>query len=163
LKPRGGAVDEATRRLVHRTVKKVTGDIESLSFNTAISAMMVLANHLGGLEAVPEEAARTLCLLVSPFAPHLGEEVWSKLGHEASLAHEAWPTWDEALCIDDEIEVGVQVNGKVRGRVTIGRTATEADARKLAAEADGVGPFLEGKQVKKFIYVPARIINFVVG
>jgi len=163
LKARGGEVDEPTRRLLHKTIKKVTADIEVLSFNTAISAMMVLANHLGGLEAVPEEAARTLALLVSPFAPHLGEEVWSRQGQTTSIAHAEWPVWDEALTIDDTIEVGVQVNGKVRGRVLVARAASEADARALAEAAEGVGGFLEGKTVKKFVYVPGRIINFVVG
>ena len=122
----GAAMDEATRRLLHKTIKKVSGDIEALSFNTAISAMMVLVNHLGSLEAPPLEAMRALALLLSPFAPHLGEELWRLQGHPRSLAHEAWPTWDEALCVDDEIEVAVQVNGKVRGRVTLARTASGA-------------------------------------
>jgi leucyl-tRNA synthetase len=162
-KARGGALDDATRRLLHRTVKKVTSDVEGLSFNTAISAMMVLANHLHGLEQVPEEAARTLALLVSPFAPHLGEEVWRRLGNEESLAYAPWPTWDEALCVDDTVEIGVQVNGKVRGRVTVARAAAEADARALAEKAEGVSAFLDGKTVKKFVYVPGRIISFVVA
>jgi leucyl-tRNA synthetase len=168
LKPRGGELDDATRRLLHRTIKKVTGDIETLSFNTAISAMMVLANHLNGLDSVPEEAAATLALLVSPFAPHLGEEVWLRLGHGSpdqpeSLGHAPWPTRDEAMCVDETVEIGVQVNGKVRGRVTVARDAKEADARALAEVAEGVGGFLAGKTVKKFVYVPGRIINFVVG
>lgn len=162
-KKRGGALDDATKRLLHKTTKKVTADIEALSFNTAISAMMVLANHLGGLDAVPDEAARTLALLVSPFAPHLGEEVWKRLGNAGSLAHEPWPTWDEALCVDDTVEIGVQVNGKVRGRVTVARDAAEADVRSLAEKAEGVAAFLDGKTVKKFIYVPGRIISFVVS
>jgi leucyl-tRNA synthetase len=162
-KERTPEIDDATKRLLHKTIKKVTADLESLSFNTAISALMVLTNHLVSLPKTPDEAARALTLLVSPLAPHLGEELWSKLGNEASLAYEPWPTFDEALTVDDTVEVGVQVNGKVRGRLVIAKAASEADARELAAKAEGVGAFLEGKTVKKFVYVPGRIINFVVG
>jgi leucyl-tRNA synthetase len=123
----------------------------------------VLVNHLSSLEAPPREAMRALALLVSPFAPHLGEELWRLQGNERSLAHEPWPTWDEALCIDDVVEVAVQVNGKVRGRVTLPRAASEDEARAAALAADGVGAHTSGKQVKKFIYVPGKIINLVVG
>ena len=126
-RPAADAMDEATRRLLHRTIKKVTGDLEGMAFNTAISAMMVLANHLAGLDAVPREALSALTLLVSPYhPPTLGvEEPSGHLqGHTESLAHEPWPTWDEALCVDDLIEMAVQVNGKVRGRVTLPRAAS---------------------------------------
>jgi leucyl-tRNA synthetase len=162
-RPATDDLDLATRRLLHKTVKKVTGDLEGMAFNTAISAMMVLANHLTGLPAVPREALSTLTLLVSPIAPHLGEELWRLQGHAASLAHEPWPTWDEALCVDDLIEMAVQVNGKVRGRVTLARAAGEDDARAAALAAEGVSTYTTGKQVKKFIYVPGKIINLVVG
>ncbi len=162
-RPAGGALDEATRRLLHRTIKKVSGDIEALAFNTAISAMMVLVNHLGALPEVPPEAMAALTLLVSPFAPHLGVEMWRLHGHERSLAYEPWPTWDEALCVDDVVEMAVQVNGKVRGRVTLARAAGEDEARAAALAAEGVGVHTTGKQVKKFIYVPGKIINLVVG
>ncbi len=134
-----------------------------MSFNTAISALMVLANHLTSLAAPPLEAMHALALLVSPFAPHLGEELWRLQGHESSLAHGPWPTWDEALCVDDEVEMAVQVNGKVRGRVTLPRAASEDVARTAALGAEGVGAYTSGKQVKKFIYVPGKIINLVVG
>jgi leucyl-tRNA synthetase len=106
---------------------------------------------------------RALALLVSPFAPHLGEELWHLQGHAASLAHAPWPTWDEALCVDDLVEMAVQVNGKVRGRVTLPRAAGEADARAAALAAEGVAAHTTGKQMKKFIYVPGKIINLVVG
>ncbi len=162
-RPVTDAMDDATKRLLHRTIKKVTGDVEGMAFNTAISAMMVFANHLASLDAVPREARRALTLLVSPFAPHLGEEMWLLDGHEGSLAREPWPTWDEALCVDDVIEMAVQVNGKVRGRVTLPRAAAEDEARAKALAADGVAAHTAGKQVKKFIYVPGKIINLVVG
>jgi leucyl-tRNA synthetase len=156
-------VDEETNRLVHKTIKKLTHDYEALSFNTAISALMVLTNHLGSLPAVPKAAAETLALLISPMAPHLGEEVWKDLGHTGSLAYATWPAFDDALTIDDVIELPVQVNGKVRGRVTLSRSASEADAKAAAMGADGVPLFTEGKTVKKFIYVPGKIVNLVVG
>ena len=134
-----------------------------MAFNTAISAMMVLVNHLARLAAMPREAVRALVLLVSPFAPHLGEELWRRLGHAASLAYEPWPAFDEALCVDDVVEIAVQVNGKVRGRVQLARDASEADARAAALAADGIAARLAGQAVKKFVYVPGQIVNLVVG
>ncbi len=162
-KPLEDAIDDETRRLLHKTIKKVTSDIQSMSFNTAISAMMVLVNHFGEHKTIPREAITALTQLVAPFAPHLGEELWRRLGHEKSLAYAPWPMHDEALCVDDQIEMAVQVNGKVRGRVTLAHNASEADAREAARTADGVSAYTEGKTIKKFIYVPGKIINLVVG
>ncbi|MCC6522379.1 MAG: leucine--tRNA ligase, partial [Polyangiaceae bacterium] len=155
--------DEETRRLVHKTAKKVTQDIERMAFNTAIAALIVLTNHLMGRPEVPREALCVLTLCLSPFAPHLGEELWQKLGHTASLAHEPWPSWDEALTVDDTLEMGVQVNGKTRGTVRIPRGADAAAAEAAARAVESVAQQLAGKTVKKFIYVAGRIINFVVG
>ena len=156
--------DDETKRLLHRTIKKVTRDIEAMSFHTAIASMNIFVNHLTSLaDPLPREAVEAIVLLASPFAPHVGEELWKQLGHTRSLAHEPWPIWDEALCVDDEIEMAVQVNGKVRGRVVLARTATEAQAREAALAAEGIAAHTAGKQVKKFVYVPARIINIVVG
>ena len=162
-RPVAEAMDEATRRLLHKTIKKVTRDVEAMSFNTAISAMMVFGNHLGDHPAVPREALAGLLQLLAPFAPHLAEELWSLHGHAASIAREPWPAWDEALCVDDVVEMAVQVNGKVRGRVTLARTASEDEARAAALAAEGVGTFTAGKQIKKLIYVPGKIVNLVVG
>ncbi len=162
-RPLTDTIDEATRRLLHRTIKKVGEDIGNLSFNTAISAMMVLLNHLGSFKEVPREAARGLALIVSPFAPHVAEEIWHLWGNGQSIAVEAWPTFDAALCVDDVIEMPVQVNGKVRGRVTLAVKASEDEARKAALEAEGVAGFVAGKTIKKFIYVPGKIVNLVVG
>ena len=132
------AYDEATRKLVHKTIKKVGADIEALKLNTAISAMMILVKHLGQLPAVPREAAEALALLVSPFAPHLGEELWQQLGGKESLAYEAWPTFDPALVKDDVVEIGVQVNGKLRGTVTLAVDADEGRAREAALAEERV-------------------------
>jgi leucyl-tRNA synthetase len=150
-------------RLVHRTVRKVGEDIEAMRLNTAVSAMMILANHLNGFEQPPREAVEKLALILSPFAPHLAEEIWEKLGQPASIADAAWPTFDPALCEDDEVEVAVQVNGKVRGRVRLPRAADEAAAREAALKDEKVGKHLEGKTIRKFLYVPGRIVTIVVG
>ncbi|MEM1028829.1 MAG: leucine--tRNA ligase [Myxococcota bacterium] len=158
----GDAMENATRRLRHKTVAKVTQDLETMAFNTALSAMMEFANHLTGLARPPREAVETLTLLVSPFAPHLGEELWRTLGHEESLAYAPWPTFDPALTVDETWEMGVQVNGKTRGTVVLDRGADAETARTQALAIDNVARHVDGKDVKKFIYVPGRIINFVV-
>ncbi len=155
--------DKDTKKLLHKTIKKVGEDIEHLRFNTAISAMMILVKHLGTLSAVPREAARALALIVSPFSPHVGEELWSRLGNGKSLAHEPWPKFDAELVKDDVIAIGVQVNGKVRGSVELPVNADEAMARELGAADAKVKEFLAGKTVKKVVYVPGRILNFIVG
>jgi leucyl-tRNA synthetase len=168
MRPLGDAIDEPTRRLLHQTAKRVTRDIETLRFNTAISGMMELLNHLGDLpDPLPREAVRTLILLVSPFAPHVAEELWQRGGHDVertgTLGHEAWPTWDEGLCQEDSVEIAVQVNGRVRGRVVLSRTASEDAARTAALGADGVAPHVADRALKKFVYLPGKIINVVVG
>jgi leucyl-tRNA synthetase len=157
------AFDDATQRLVHKTIRKVTHDIEALRFNTAISAMMILVRHLGGLPHVPRAAATALALLVSPFAPHLGEELWSRLGHDASLTYEPWPQFDPELVREDTVEIGVQVNGKLRGVIKLAVDADEAAAREAALAEPRVAASLEGKTLKKLIYVKGKIVNFIVG
>ena len=155
--------DDETRRLLHKTIKKVGEDIEALRFNTAVSAMMILVNRLRELESVPREAANAFALILSPFAPHLGEELWRRLGHSESLAHEPWPAFDPSLVTDDVVEIGVQVNGKVRGVVKLAKTADEATARAEAMKDPKIAAHVEGKTVKKVIYVPGKILNFIVG
>merc|ERR1712087_470518 len=146
---------EETTKILHKTMKKVTEDMETMSFNTAISAMMVLTNHLQSLkENVPLEAAEKLSLMVSPFAPHSGEECWSILGNKESLAYHSWVEFDEELCIDDTISMGVQVNGKARGEITIPAEADQDTALAAAQEVDKVQNQLDGKDIKKVIYVP---------
>lgn len=155
-------MDDETTRLLHKTMKKVTEDIENMSFNTAISAMMVLTNHLQSLkENVPKEAAEKLSIMVSPFAPHLGEECRSILGHEGSLAYEPWVKYKEELCADTTFKMGVQVNGKVRGEIEIPKDADQETAMTEAMKQSRVEAQLEGKEIKKVIYVPGRILNIV--
>ena len=147
-------------------VKKVGDDLEAMAFNTAISAMMVFVNEAEGFakgpEPLPREFLETFVLCLSPFAPHLGEELWQFLGHDKTLAYEPWPAYDAAALVEDEIEVPVQVMGKLRGRIRVPLAATPADM-EAAAKADAeVSRFLEGKTVVKVIAVPKRMVNFVV-
>jgi leucyl-tRNA synthetase len=155
-------MSEETTRLLHKTMKKVTEDMDAMSFNTAISAMMVFTNHLQSLkEEVPREAAEKLALMVSPIAPHLGEECWSILGHKESLAYEPWVQYKEELCIDTRMKMGVQVNGKVRGEIEIEKDADQDTAMAEALKQSKIEAQLEGKDIKKIIYVPGRILNIV--
>ncbi|WNG55466.1 leucine--tRNA ligase [Archangium gephyra] len=156
-------LDEESLRLLHKTVKKVGEDIEALRLNTAVSALMILTNRLADIPRVPIETARTFALLLSPFAPHLAEELWERLGSTKSLAYEPWPSYDPALTVDDVVEMGVQVNGKMRSKVKLRRDATEADVRAAIANDPNVLAHTQGKTEKKFVYVPGRIINLVVG
>lgn len=156
-------MDDGTERLLHKTMKKVTDDIESMSFNTAISALMVLTNELNSLNRVPREAARKLAVMVSPFAPHLGEECWSMLSSddEGDLAYHPWVEYDEELCVDTTVTMGVQVNGKVRGEITVAKDATQDDVMEEALKQERVKYQMDGKDVKKIIFVPGRILNII--
>jgi leucyl-tRNA synthetase len=157
-----GAMDAETAKLLHRTVKKVGADIEALHFNTAVSQMMIFTNHLATLTSPPREAIEKLVLCLSPYAPHLAEELWSMLGHVGSLAHVAWPSYDEAACEDDEVEVPVQVNGKVRGRVVLAKALTEDAAIEVALRDKGVQNQVAGKHIVKTVYLPGRVLNLIV-
>jgi leucyl-tRNA synthetase len=149
-------------RVLHQTIQAVTEDIEKLSFNTAIARMMEFTNHFTTASERPREAMEKFVLLLSPFAPHIAEELWQALGHKESLAYEPWPQFDASLAKEDSIEVPVQINGKVRSKITV---PADADAAKLeaAARADGrVLEFVNGKQIAKVIVVPGRLVNIVV-
>jgi leucyl-tRNA synthetase len=156
--------DDDTRRLLHRTVAAVRDDMGELKFNTAIARLTELNNRLtqvGEASGVPREALEPLVLMVAPLAPHIGEELWQRLGHEESLAYEPFPEPDPAYLVDDEVEIPVQVNGKVRSRV---RVSVDADAEALESAAradDRVRGLLEGVEIRKVVAVPGRLVNFV--
>ena len=156
------AIDADTRKKLHKTIEKVTRDVEAMAFNTAISAMMVFLTDLAAHERPPREGVLALTLLLSPFAPHVAEEAWKHLGHERSLAYEPWPAYDETLTIDETQEMPVQVNGKVRGHVTLPRGASESVAREASLGVAGVRAAMGGKAIRRFVYVPDTIINVVV-
>ena len=148
---------------LNQTIKKVTQDIESLHFNTCISALMELMNLVEKQESVNSQLALTVAKLLSPLAPHLAEELWEKLGGEGMVIDAAWPTFDEKLCVSDTIEVAVQINGKLRGTITIDAGAAEADVIAQAKEVPNVATHLEGKEIRKEIYVPGKLVSLVIG
>ncbi|QDT36963.1 leucine--tRNA ligase [Stratiformator vulcanicus] len=155
-------LNEEQDRLLHKTIKAVTEDVEKLSFNTAISRMMEFVNAFSAMKTRPRLMAEKFTLLLSPFAPHLAEEVWQLLGHETSLAYEPWPEFDESKLVESTIEIPVQVNGKLRAKIKVAADADPA-AMEAAAKADpNVASHLEGKQVIKTIAIPGRMVNFVV-
>jgi leucyl-tRNA synthetase len=149
-------------RLVHRTIKAVTQDIEALSFNTAISRMMEFTNAFTQCEPRPRAAMETLTLLLSPFAPHIAEELWRVLGRPNSLAYAAWPTWDAARLVEASVEIPVQINGKVRGKLQAPADADQAALRQLAEADPHVQALLAGRTPTKVVAVPGRMVNFVV-
>ncbi len=150
-------------RGLHQTIAKVTDDIENLHFNTAVAALMELTNAATKWQTVPRSVIEPFVLILAPLAPHIAEELWQRLGHEESLAYAGWPNVDEEFLKTDTIEVPVQVNGKMRGRVKIPADAAEEQILKLAREDSNVSRYLEGKEVKRAIYVRGRIVNFVIG
>ncbi len=162
----GALVNEAPsaelNKLLHKTIKKVSEDTEAFAFNTAISAMMILANEVQKQKAVSRPLMEKFVLLLSPYAPHLAEELWEKLGHKSTLAYEPWPSYDESLTVDDTFELVFSVNGKVRGKKEVAKTISEADALAAARADENVQRNIEGKQVIKEIYVPGKLVNVVV-
>ncbi len=159
------APTKAEAKSLNAMIKKVGDDLEAMSFNTAISAMMIFINEaedfakVGGL---PKEVLEKFVLCLAPFAPHLGEELWEFLGHDKTLAYEPWPVYDAAALVEDEIEIPVQVLGKLRGRVRVPVAATPAEMEAAAKANADVAKFLEGKTIVKVIAVPKRMVNFVV-
>ncbi len=179
-------------RLLHKTIKKVTEDIEAFKFNTAISAMMILVNAIYDqiaphslsviartvkepelrvapaaevqalTMAIPKEWYEQLILLLSTFAPHISEEIWENLGHKNSLLKEFWPVYDAALTRDEEIVLVIQVNGKVRDTIRVSASISEEEAKRAALGSVKVKKHLEGKEVKKVIFVPEKLINLVI-
>ncbi len=160
--PTFSQMDSSTIGLLHKTIMKVTQDIEGLTFNTAISALMVLSNHIAGLDPPPREAVKNLILLVHPFAPHLAEECWELIGEAQPLSSIPWIEWDETLCEDEMVTIGVQVNGKLRGEVSLAKNADEEEVRIRALSLEKVSALSEGKTIRKFIYIPGKIVNVVV-
>jgi leucyl-tRNA synthetase len=158
-----GQIPDDLDRQMHRTIKKVGEDIESLRFNTAIAELIKLNNEIGRMGAeVPRALAETFALLLAPLAPHLAEEIWNRLGHGESLARAAWPKFDAAKLVETTLELPVQVNGKLRGTVSVPADAGEEQVLEAAVLVGSVKPWLEGKTLAKRIYVPKKLVSFVV-
>jgi len=163
-------VEKELIRLIHKTIGKVTGDMERFRFNTMLAALMEFTNYLGKVqetgtvsEPVWQEAITSLLLLLAPTAPHLTEELWVRTGHPYSIHNQSWPRWDEELAKEEEITLVIQVNGKLRDKVTVPVSITEAEAREIALSRERIKAYVQGNSINKIIYVPRRLVNIVVG
>ncbi len=161
--------DKSLRRITHQAIRRATTDMEKMRFNTMVAALMEMSNKMSDIKerarvskAAWDEAVSALILMLAPTAPHFTEEVWSQMGRPYSIHNQPWPQWDEALAKEDEITLVVQVNGKVRDRLTLPTSVTEAEAREKALGSDKVKAHLEGKSIANVVYVPSRLINVVV-
>ncbi|MGV3244244.1 leucine--tRNA ligase [Staphylococcus sp. 11261D007BR] len=149
------------QKVYHQTVKKVTEDFESLNFNTAISQLMVFINECYKVDQINKSYVEGFVKMLSPIAPHIGEELWRILGHEGTITYQPWPSFDESLLVDDVIEIVVQVNGKVRAKLETPKDATKEALESLALSNENVKASIEGKSVKKVIVVPQKLVNIV--
>jgi len=159
--PASPGLPPEVQRKQHQTIRKVTADTAALNYNTAIAAMMEYVNLVREQGAGSRRAIEPLLVMLAPYAPHLAEELWAALGHERSIFTAAWPTYDEKLAAAGDVEIVVQVNGKVRGRLTVSRGATEAQVVALAMTDESIKRFVDGKPVRKTVYVQDRLLNLV--
>jgi leucyl-tRNA synthetase len=164
-----GNVDLSAKqqKVVHSTIKKVSEDLESLSFNTAIAQMMIFVNEFTGAEIRPVEAIRALLILLSPFAPHLAEELWWRLstrftGFEGLACEQPWPKWRDEFLTEDEVEIVIQINGKLRDKVTVRKDLTKAELEQVVLASRKVRETTRDKSVRKVIVVPNKLANVVV-
>jgi leucyl-tRNA synthetase len=161
----GTQLDNGVERKLHKTIKQASQQIPELGYNTAIAAMMEYLNAVrAGGRSVSVAEVEPLVVMVAPFAPHLAEELWERLGHTESIfAGNNWPSFDASKAADDVIEVGVQVNGKLRGKISGSPDMEQQQAEDLARAEENVARHLEGKEVRRVIFVPQRLLNFVVS
>jgi leucyl-tRNA synthetase len=152
---------EETLRLLHQTIKKVGGDVEGFAFNTAISQMMICINHIGKLKVRPRGVVEQFIQIVSPFAPHLCEELWEKLGNTERLAYHSWPQFDAELVKEKELELAVQVLGKIKDRIVVAADASEETIKEAALASEKVQAAIEGKTIRKVIVIKSRLVNIV--
>jgi leucyl-tRNA synthetase len=147
----------------HQTVKQVTEGMEELRYNTSIAALMELVNALRADTCTQRTLVEGLVIMLAPFAPHFAEESWERLGHSTSVFDARWPAWDEGLVVEDQVEVVIQVSRKTRGEVSVPRDADQGAVVAAAQEDAAVRRFTEGKEIRKVVYVPNRLLNLVVG
>ena len=147
---------------MHKAIKKVSSDIEAMKFNTAIACMMSLINDIYAVGKISRDDLVIFIKLLCPFAPHLCEEIWETIGGEGFLSLAEWPEYDEKKTVESTVEIGVQVNGKVRGTIVIPNGCDKEEALSIAKADEKIAAFMEGKNLVKEIYVPNKIVNFVV-
>jgi leucyl-tRNA synthetase len=156
------SISKKLESAIHKTIKKVSEDYENMKFNTAIAAMMSLVNDFYALGKVTKGEFKVLLILLNPVAPHITEELWSIIGNETPITESNWPAWDESKTIDDSVEIVVQINGKVKGKVVVSPDATQEEVKSKILADDKLKLLFEGKTIIKIIYVPGRIINIVI-
>ncbi len=158
----GEAFSPALNAILHETIKKVSEDIEKMKFNTAIAAMMSLVNEMCAQPSVTKADLEALLLILSPVAPHICEEIWQNLGHSEPIHHQPWPAWDESALVKAEVQIAVQINGKVRGRIMVPADLGKAEAEETLPATEAVQKLTAGKTVVKVVFVPGRLLNIVV-
>ena len=148
--------------ILHKTIKKVSDDIEVMAFNTAVSAMMILVNEMERQESVSKEDYELFLKVLSPFAPHITEEIWSNLGHKKMIVFEKWPKADPKKMVEFEVKIAVSINGRVRAETVIPKDMTEGDIMQKVRVMPDVSKWLLNKQIEKVIYVPQKLINIII-
>jgi leucyl-tRNA synthetase len=157
-----GDGDPSARKALHQAIKVVSHDVDNLQFNTAISRMMEYLNAATKADTISKTDIEQFVLILAPFAPHLCEELWERLGHAESIAYEPWPSYDESLLVESTIEIPVQVNGKLRGVVVVTADASKDDVLAAAKSDAKVAAHLDGKSIVKEVFVPGKLVGFVV-
>jgi leucyl-tRNA synthetase len=147
--------------VLHKTIKKVSRDTDRLEFNTAIAQMMIFLNEISGMTSMPRKLWTPFVLLLAPYAPHLAEELWEKLGHAPSISRVPWPEWIEALTAEELVEVVFQVNGKIRARENLPPGTADAELEEKALANQKIREILAGKVIRKVIVVPNKLVNIV--
>jgi len=148
---------------LHKTIKKVTLDIENFKFNTAISQIMIFVNTAQKLEELPKNAMKIFCKLISPLAPHLAEEIWhKKLNNKDTITFEVWPTWNEEMTKDNEVNMGIQINGKLRGKICVSMDISKEEVLNLAKSNEKIQKWIKDKEIIKEIFIPGKLISIVV-
>ena len=159
---KGNGVTPELESAFHKTIKKVTNDIEEMKFNTAIASMMALINNIYEVGHLTTDELKTFVSILCPFAPHISEELWQMLGETELLSLTAWPKYDEAKCKDSTVEIVIQINGKIRDRLEVSVEADAAEVIEIAKKAEKIAPLVDGKTVVKELYVPGKLVNIVV-
>src|SRR2546423_10960189 len=156
-------LSKAQQKVLHATIKKVTEDIESLSFNTAIAQMMIFVNAFTNAECIPVSAIRVFLVLLNPFAPHLSSELWENLHSPGEITQQAWPSYDEKFLIEDEVEIVIQVNGRVRDRMKVSIHASEEEIKTTVLALPKIQELIAGKEDRKIVDIPKKLVNIVVA
>ncbi len=169
MPPIDGAAENELRRRTHKTIKKVSEDLEKFRFNTMIAALMEFTNYLAKAKEERsiahnawKETIDTLLLLLAPSVPHLAEELWERTGHPYSIHNQSFPSWDEKMVVEEQFTLVIQVNGKLRDRVDVPVSIAETEARELALSRERVKAHTGSKDIRDIIYVPGRLVNIVV-